>query len=107
MEVRHPLVDLSPMMRKPIDVHSRNVRRIADEFWELAGGAEPFPRSLEPAVFWALPLGVFKLPRLWIKDVELWLFEHGINFKLQTEDRPLHGCLIANNGRGCIPSKRS
>ena len=83
-------------------MHSRNVRRIADEFWEMAGGIEPFPRSLEPAVFWALPIGVFKLPRLWIKDVQLWLLEHGINFKLQTEDRPLHGCLVANNGRGCI-----
>lgn len=83
-------------------MHSRNVRRIADEFWELAGGPEPFPRSLEPAVFWALPLGIFKLPCLWVKDVQLWLSKHDIHFELQAEDRPLHGCLIANNGRGCI-----
>lgn len=80
----------------------RNVRRIADEFWNLAGGPEAFPRSLEPAAFWALPIAIFKLPRLWVDDAQLWLAEHGILFELHTEDRPLHGCLIANNGRGCI-----
>ena len=83
-------------------MHGNSVRRLASNFWELAGGPEPYPRSLEPAVFWALPLGVFKLPRLWVSDAQLWLSEHGIRFEMQSANRPLHGCLIANNGRGCI-----
>ena len=79
-----------------------NIQRMADDFWRSASQVESFPRSLEPAVFWALPLGVFKLPRLWVTDVQSWLSDQGIPFKLGVHDRPLHGCLIAKNGRGCI-----
>ena len=78
------------------------IKRIAANFWEDVGKPEPFPRSLEPAVYWALPLGVFKLPRLWVSDVQVWLAEQGIQFELETEDRALHGCLIAKQGRGCV-----
>ena len=52
--------------------------------------------------FWALPLGVFKLPCLWVSDVQAWLADQGIPFQLKIGDRPLHGCLLANKGRGCI-----
>ena len=79
-----------------------NVHQIAREFWTLAGEIEPFPRSLEPALFWALPLGVFKLPRLSISDVHLWLLEQDVRVELGTNNRSLHGCLIANKGRGCV-----
>ena len=79
-----------------------SIRDIAETFWKQAGKLEPFPRSLEPAVYWALPIGVFKLPSLWIDDVKLWLEKHNIRFELATRNRLLHGCLIANNGRGCI-----
>ena len=78
------------------------IKRIAANFWKDVGKPEPFPRSLEPAVYWALPLGVFKLPRLWVSDVQVWLAEQGIQFELETEDRSLHGCLIARLGRGCV-----
>lgn len=78
------------------------IKRIAANFWKDVGKPEPFPRSLEPAVYWALPLGVFKLPRLWVSDVHVWLAEQGIQFELKTEDRSLHGCLIARLGRGCV-----
>ncbi len=83
-------------------VPSPTIRGVANIFWKLAGGPEPFPRSLEPAVYWALPIGVFKLPSLWINDVQSWLVEHNIRFELATNNRLLHGCLIANNGQGCI-----
>ncbi len=78
------------------------VRRIAANFWKDVGEPEPFPRSLEPAVYWALPIGVFKLPNLWVSDVQVWLAEQGIQFQLASEDRSLHGCLIARRGRGCV-----
>ena len=79
-----------------------NIQRIAEDFWLEAGEPKSFPRSLEPTVFWALPLGVFKLPQLWVNDVQLWLAEQGVQFHLTTGNRPLHGCLIANYGRGCV-----
>jgi hypothetical protein len=78
------------------------IQRITEEFWATVGESEPFPRLLEPAVLWALPLAVFKLPRLWVSDVQSWLAERGIRFQLETGDRPLHGCLLAYGGRGCV-----
>lgn len=78
------------------------IQRIAKEFWAEVGEPEPFPRLLEPAVLWALPLAVFKLPRLWVSDVQWWLAGRGIRFQLKTGDRPLHGCLLAFGGRGCV-----
>jgi hypothetical protein len=78
------------------------IQRIADEFWTAVGWMEPFPRQLETAVLWALPLAIFKLPRLWISDIESWLSERGISFHVGTGNRPLHGCLLAYGGRGCV-----
>ena len=78
------------------------IQRIAEEFWAQVGEPEPFPRLLEPAVLWVLPLAVFKLPRLWVRDVQGWLAARGVRFQLETGDRPLHGCLFAFGGRGCV-----
>lgn len=79
-----------------------SIQRAAEEFWAQVGEQEPFPRLLEPAVLWALPLAVFKLPRLWVKDVQGWLAARGVRFRLETGDRPLHACLFAYGGRGCV-----
>ena len=78
------------------------IQGIAEEFWAEVGEPEAFPRSLESAVLWALPLGIFKLPRLWVSDAQSWLARRGIRFHLKTGDRPLHGCLLAYRGRGCV-----
>jgi hypothetical protein len=83
-------------------VERATIQRIAEEFWASVGEPEPYPRLLEPAVLWVLPLAVFKLPRLWVGDVQGWLADRGIRFQLETSDRPLHGCLLAFGGRGCV-----
>jgi hypothetical protein len=75
---------------------------IVEEFWSKAGEPEPFPRNLERPILWALPLAVLKLPRLWVRDVEAWLEQRGIPFRLGYADRPLRGCLVAYGGRGCV-----
>jgi hypothetical protein len=75
---------------------------IADEFWIGAGTREPFPRSLEQPILWSLPLAVLKLPRLYVRDVEHWLEQRRIRFRLDCSDRPLRGCLVAFGGRGCV-----
>jgi hypothetical protein len=83
-------------------VERATIQGIAEEFWAEVGELEAFPRLLESAVLWALPLGIFKLPRLWVSDAQSWLAQRGIRFCLETGDRPLHGCLLAYRGRGCV-----
>lgn len=78
------------------------LQQAVDKFWEAAGGCEPFPRSLESSVLWALPLAIVKLPRLWIRDVENWLNQVAVTVPLHSTDRPLRGCLIVYRGRGFV-----
>lgn len=81
---------------------SAQVEKVAADFWEAAGGLEPFPRSLETAVLWALPLAVLKLPWLSASEVDAWLKRRSAPFRLSCLDRPLRACLIAYADRGCI-----
>lgn len=74
----------------------------AANFWRRAGGPEPFPRSLECAVAWALPLAVVRLPRLGLRELREWLAERGISFRLNATDRRLRACVLARAGRGVV-----
>lgn len=78
------------------------LRSTVHDFWLAAGESEAFPRNLETAVLWALPVVVVKLPKLWIRDVEAWLEDRQIPFRLRISDRPLHACLIAHSGNGAV-----
>lgn len=78
------------------------LRRVAADFWEQAGGPEPFPRTMEAAVLWALPLAVMKLPRLGLADVRAWLALRDLPHQLPCANRRLHGCLIAWHDRGFL-----
>jgi hypothetical protein len=75
---------------------------IAETFWLEAGGGALFPRDPEPAALTILPLAVCKLPRLWVREAESWLLRRSIPCNLGAVDRPLHGCLVARNGRGML-----
>src|SRR6188768_3276518 len=77
-------------------------RARADRFWRCAGVCETFPRSLERAVLWAVPLAVMKLPRLGLSELRTWLRHRGQSVSLDGPDRPLRACLIARNGRGIV-----
>ncbi|MFZ5448914.1 MAG: ImmA/IrrE family metallo-endopeptidase [Thermodesulfobacteriota bacterium] len=74
----------------------------ARRFWDLAGVTEPFPRSLERAVAWALPLAVVKLPRLGLLELRSWLERRNLRFPLSVPNRRLRACLIARAGHGFI-----
>jgi hypothetical protein len=76
------------------------LERIAQEFWTAAGGPEPFPRCLDGAIAWTLPLAVTRLPRLWVRDVADWFHVRDMPFWEGGPDRPLHACLIAYGGNG-------
>ena len=74
----------------------------AEKFWSQAGITEPFPRFLERAVAWALPLTVVKLPRLGLLELRDWLERRNIFFSLAIPNRRLRACLIARVGHGFI-----
>ena len=74
----------------------------AGRFWRLAGQVEPFPRLLERAIAWALPLTLVKLPRLSFPDLRAWLTQRDIPFIFSHSDRCLRACLIAKAGSGIV-----
>ncbi len=74
----------------------------AEKFWLSAGHPEEFPRSLESAVAWALPLALVKLPRLGLATMRRWLDEKKVPFEHAADDRPLRACLLARAGRGVV-----
>jgi hypothetical protein len=74
----------------------------AEKFWSLAGKYEPFPRSLEAPISWALPLAIVKLPHLGLKEICQWLRERDIFVKFGMSSRSLRACLVARSGRGVI-----
>jgi hypothetical protein len=83
-------------------VIDQSLEEIAARFWQEAGGEEPFPRTLEAAVLWTLPLAVLKVPRLGVADVRSWLEQRRVPVSMPAADRQLHGCLIAFGGAGCV-----
>lgn len=74
----------------------------AERFWRDAGKVELFPRTLESAVSWALPLVLVKLPRLGVDELRAWLDQRGVRLPCAIADRPLRGALLARGGHGFV-----
>jgi len=71
-------------------------------FWHSVGRPEPFPRSLESSVAWALPLAVIKLPHLGLFNMSKWLARREIVDLCPGGDRRLYACLVAKSGHGLV-----
>lgn len=80
----------------------KEIVRSAEKFWRLAGKYEPFPRSLEDPILWALPVAIVKLPHLGLKEIQQWLQERSIVLDFRTPSRAVRACLIAKAGKGII-----
>lgn len=78
------------------------LRKVAADFWSLAGNPVGFPRDIEASILWALPLAVAKLPRLHVASVRGWLSQNGLTAVLPTGERELRACIVATRGRGVI-----
>lgn len=80
------------------------VHRTAEKFWKSAGDIQSrFPRDIESAIAWSLPLFMVRLPRLWVHDVERYLRERRLPVVIgPAADRRLHGCVLAIRGKGLI-----
>jgi hypothetical protein len=72
-------------------------------FWQGCGELEPFPRSLERSLEFALPIKlVDDLSGLMLHDIEGWLKRRGVSFRFDCRSRAVRGCLVAAGGRGLI-----
>src|SRR5215470_17001820 len=77
--------------------------RIADNFWERARHIQGnFPRDIESAIAWSVPLFIVRVPNLQIHDVENYLRDKKLPVFAGISDRPLHGCVIAFRDKGVI-----
>lgn len=75
---------------------------VAAEFWARVGVEEPFPRSLEASILWALPLAIVKIPRLRLSLIEAWLTHRSIPSVWPRIDREVRACLVAARGHGVV-----
>ncbi len=78
------------------------VAELAETFWELAGRAEPFPRTLHKSITRALPMIIVLLPRLRLLHAFGWLRHNKIACSSTAADRDLHACLAAWRGWGYV-----
>lgn len=77
--------------------------RAADGFWHAARHLEGrFPRDIESAIAWSLPLFVVRLPHVSVREVQNYLRQRQLPVQIGAEDRPLHGCVVAIRGKGLI-----
>lgn len=76
--------------------------KLAESFWNIFPEREPFPRSLEKAVLWRLPIAIVKLPRLGLKNMQGWCSQRNISLNINMPNRFLRACLIARKGCGII-----
>jgi hypothetical protein len=77
-------------------------QQIINSFWEKAGGLEPFPRSLERAIAFAVPVAVIKMPHLALSGIETWLKRRQIEYSFNCNSRFVRGCLVCYGGKGFI-----
>lgn len=88
--------------------HSDNsylIENIAEGFWEMAGDSDEtgtLPRDIKMAITLALPLEVYPVPALRARHVLDWTRRIQMSYRLRGRDRRLHGCLLADRGKGTI-----
>jgi len=76
--------------------------KLAESFWNIFPEREAFPRSLEKAVLWRLPIAIVKLPCLGLKNMRSWCSQRNISLNINMPNRFLRACLIARKGCGII-----
>ena len=75
---------------------------LAGEFWDGTGLHDTFPRKIEQAIAFKLPLALVGLSPLNIAAIGHSLQQRDIATRLPDDRRDLCGCLVAFGGRGFI-----
>jgi hypothetical protein len=75
---------------------------LAGEFWAGTGLDDTFPRKIEQAIAFKLPLALIGFSPLTVAAIGHWLQQRDIAIRLPNDRRDLCGCLVAFGGRGFI-----
>jgi IrrE N-terminal-like domain len=81
------------------------IENMAQEFWEMAdvaGENGRLPRNIQTAITLALPLEIYPVPVLRVSHVLAWARRVQMPHRIRGRDRRLHGCLLADRGKGTI-----
>ena len=78
------------------------IENTAQEFWALVGTTPSYPCDIKAAITLTLPLELYAIAGLRVKDVLDWAKRIRLNCLIRGRDRRLHGCLIADRGKGTI-----
>jgi hypothetical protein len=81
------------------------IENMAREFWELAdivGENGGLPRNIQTAITLALPLEIYPVPALRVSHILAWTRRVQMAHRIRGRDRGLHGCLLADRGKGTI-----
>lgn len=83
-------------------MNDRDVVDQARAFWKRADVDQSFPRNIESAVVWSLPLAVLRVPNLTTNAVCAWLSARGLPRLFVGPDRRIRACVVARCGRGIV-----
>jgi hypothetical protein len=75
---------------------------LAAEFCDRTGLHNTFPRKIEQAIAFKLPLALVGFSPLTVAAIGHWLQQRDIATRLPADRRDLCGCLVAHGGRGFI-----
>lgn len=79
-----------------------SLESVARAFWSASGLAKAYPRDIERAIAYALPLAVIRLPQLTVDGVFRWLAARRMAAPSRHIGRSLRGCLYAHGGQGVV-----
>ncbi len=78
------------------------IENTAQEFWVLADGVPSLPCDIKTAIILALPLELYPVAILRVSHVLDWTRRVQITHSIRGRNRGLHGCLLADRGKGTI-----
>lgn len=79
-----------------------SLETLGREFWAGTGLHDTFPRKIEQAIAFKLPLALVGFSPLTVETIGHWLQQRDIATRLPADTRALYGCLVAFGGRGFI-----
>ena len=110
-----PATEVAPMLAAASEVTERPVRAEAPseglqatwmaEAVDLLWGdsdAKDFPRDVELALLWRMPLAIIELEQLSGVNVGAWLAARGVHLPVHVPPGSLHGALVAFAGSGVL-----
>ncbi len=78
------------------------IENMAQDFWTSAGGMPYYPSDIKMAIILTLPLELYAVAELRVSHVREWSLRAHVLLHTRGQDRRLHGCIIADRGKGTL-----